>query len=51
MRPSPCSITIDSDNTSLTFDEPQKPTALGQVAAFYVNDELVGGGIVSSIIK
>jgi tRNA-specific 2-thiouridylase len=49
MRPSPCTITIDGDNTTLTFDAPQKPTAPGQVAAFYVDDELVGGGIVSTI--
>jgi len=51
MRPSPCSITIDADKTVLTFDEPQRPTAPGQVAAFYIGDELVGGGIVSSIDK
>jgi tRNA-specific 2-thiouridylase len=49
MRPSPCTITIDGDNTTLTFDAPQKPTAPGQVAAFYVDDELIGGGIVSTI--
>ncbi len=48
MRPSPCTINIDADNTNLTFETPQKPTAPGQVAAFYVGDELVGGGIVSS---
>jgi len=48
MRPSPCTINIDEDNTNLTFETPQKPTAPGQVAAFYVGDELVGGGIVSS---
>ncbi len=49
MRPSPCSISIDGDNTSLIFDDLQKPTAPGQVAAFYVGDELIGGGIVSTI--
>ncbi len=28
-------------------DQAQKPTAPGQVAAFYAGDELLGGGIVS----
>jgi tRNA-specific 2-thiouridylase len=49
MRPSPCVITIDTTTTTLTFNDPQKPTAPGQVAAFYVGDELIGGGIVSTI--
>ncbi|MDQ6977101.1 MAG: tRNA 2-thiouridine(34) synthase MnmA, partial [Ghiorsea sp.] len=51
MRPSPCNIRTDNDNTQLVFETPQKPTAPGQVAAFYVEDELVGGGIVSTIIQ
>jgi len=51
MRPSPCKIKMDDENTQLIFETPQKPTAPGQVAAFYVGDELVGGGIVSAIIQ
>jgi len=50
MRPSACKIQVNGSDTILTFDERQRPTAPGQVAAFYVGDELVGGGIVSAII-
>ena len=49
MQPSPCSFSRDGDHTEITFNEKQKPTAPGQVAAFYVGEELIGGGIVSSI--
>lgn len=51
MRPSPCNIQINGSDTQLIFDERQRPTAPGQVAAFYVDDELAGGGIVASIIE
>lgn len=51
MRPSACTITVDQSNTHLSFAAPQKPTAPGQVAAFYVGDELVGGGIVATASK
>ncbi len=47
MKPAECEVTIDADELHVVFDEPQKPTAPGQVAAFYVADELLGGGIVS----
>jgi tRNA-specific 2-thiouridylase len=49
MQPAACSLQPEGDNLHLTFDKPQKPTAPGQVAAFYAGDELLGGGIVSKI--
>ncbi len=49
MPPSACRLSITEQAASITFDQPQKPTAPGQVAAFYVGDELLGGGIVASI--
>jgi len=50
MQPAACSLELDGDAVvHLVFDEPQKPTAPGQVAAFYVGDELLGGGLVSKI--
>lgn len=50
MRPAACSLTESGENSlHLAFDERQKPTAPGQVAAFYAGDELLGGGIVSKI--
>jgi tRNA-specific 2-thiouridylase len=49
MQPARCQLD-GSDELHLTFDEPQKPTAPGQVAAFYSGDELLGGGIVAAVI-
>ncbi|MDQ6975829.1 MAG: tRNA 2-thiouridine(34) synthase MnmA [Mariprofundaceae bacterium] len=48
MKPALCKLdTADSDTLQLTFDTPQKPTAPGQVVAFYCRqDELLGGGTV-----
>jgi tRNA-specific 2-thiouridylase len=33
----------------LIFDEPQKPTAPGQVAALYAGEELLGGGVIAAV--
>lgn len=52
MKPARCTIKPDEGDAStlsLTFEEAQKPTAPGQVVAFYRDDELLGGGIVTSI--
>ncbi|MDT8376580.1 MAG: tRNA 2-thiouridine(34) synthase MnmA [Mariprofundaceae bacterium] len=48
MQPAACKLDC-SDGLHLAFDEPQKPSAPGQVAAFYSGDELLGGGIVVSV--
>ena len=48
MKPAECNINISDDGLHLVFDTRQKPTAPGQVAAFYSGDELLGGGIVSA---
>ena len=49
-RPAPCRAErVDGDIFELSFDEAQKPTAPGQVAAFYAGDELLGGGIVETV--
>ncbi|MFQ5581550.1 MAG: tRNA 2-thiouridine(34) synthase MnmA [Mariprofundaceae bacterium] len=47
MQPASCSLNMNSD-VHATFDTLQKPTAPGQVAAFYAGDELLGGGIVQA---
>jgi len=49
MQPAACSLQPEGDSLHIAFDKPQKPTAPGQVAAFYAGDELLGGGIVSKI--
>ncbi|MDX8384823.1 MAG: tRNA 2-thiouridine(34) synthase MnmA [Ghiorsea sp.] len=51
MKPSACQLDISANTTTITFSQAQKPTAPGQVAAFYVGDEMLGGGVVSSIIQ
>jgi tRNA-uridine 2-sulfurtransferase len=49
-RPASCRAErVDGDILELSFDEAQKPTAPGQVAAFYAGDELLGGGIVEAV--
>jgi len=49
MQPAACTLQEEGENLHLVFEERQKPTAPGQVAAFYVGDELLGGGIVSKV--
>jgi len=49
MQPAACFLQSDGEVLHLVFAERQKPTAPGQVAAFYVGDELLGGGIVSRV--
>ena len=49
MQPAACALSPDDGSLGLRFELPQKPTAPGQVAAFYAGDELLGGGIVSSV--
>jgi len=50
MQPAACAVSETGDALHIRFQEPQKPTAPGQVAAFYAGDELLGGGIVSRIL-
>lgn len=47
MQPAACALRADNNRVHISFDRPQKPTAPGQVAAFYSGDELLGGGIVN----
>ncbi|MDQ6953914.1 MAG: tRNA 2-thiouridine(34) synthase MnmA [Mariprofundaceae bacterium] len=51
MKPAACTLRINGRHVSIIFAEPQKPTAPGQVAAFYVGDELLGGGIISKVVR
>lgn len=48
MRPASCVLEIKG-GVYVRFDVPQKPTAPGQVAAFYAGNELLGGGIIRSV--
>lgn len=49
MQPAVCVLEHFDDSLRVTFEQPQKPSAPGQVAAFYAGDELLGGGIVSRV--
>jgi len=48
MKPAACLLRPCTDGYELLFDEKQKPTAPGQVAAVYAGKELLGGGIVQA---
>ncbi len=45
----PCMATWRDGDLMLEFAGPQKPSAPGQVAAFYLGEELLGGGIVDAV--
>jgi len=52
MSPASCRMKmLDDGKLQLSFDQPQKPTAPGQVAALYDGNELLGGGIVSRVVR
>jgi len=48
-QPAPCCMFAEGGSMRVEFDTPQQPTAPGQVAAFYSEDELLGGGIISGV--
>jgi tRNA-uridine 2-sulfurtransferase len=50
-RPAPCRAEWHGDALEFAFDAAQKPTAPGQVAAFYRGEELLGGGIVEAVFS
>ncbi len=51
MRPAGCRVHIgDGGRAVVEFLKPQKPLAPGQVAAFYVGEELIGGGIIEGVM-
>jgi tRNA-specific 2-thiouridylase len=45
----PCTAAWRDGDLVLSFAGPQKPSAPGQVAAFYAGEELLGGGIVDAV--
>jgi len=49
MQPAACVLEYVDESLRVSFERPQKPSAPGQVAAFYAGDELLGGGIVSRV--
>ena len=49
-QPAPCCISAEHEGIiHVVLDAPQQPTAPGQVAAFYIGHELLGGGIISRV--
>jgi len=49
MPPAACVIEHCNAGLEMHFEQPQKPTAPGQVAAIYADGELLGGGIVQAV--
>lgn len=48
----PCTIEpMRDESVSITFEIPKNAVASGQAAVFYRNDELLGGGFISGIVK
>ena len=51
-RESPCTIEpFDDGLEKITFREPKHAVATGQAVVFYRDDELLGGGVISSVLK
>lgn len=45
----PCEIINQSDNSAIVkFNKPERASAIGQSAVFYINDEVLGGGMIVS---
>ena len=42
----PATISIDKDLINVVFDNPQKGVTKGQSAVFYIDDIVLGGGII-----
>ena len=47
-RPAPGRVEVKGDRAVVEFDEPQWAPTPGQIAAFYVGDKLIGGGVIES---
>jgi len=42
----PCHVVIDGERAKVTLEEPVFGLAKGQIAAFYEEDKLIGGGVI-----
>ena len=45
-RAVPCSVKIEEDKAKVILDEPVYGLAKGQISAFYMEDRLIGGGVI-----
>ena len=47
-RAVPAEVSLDDELTTVRFSEPQEALARGQTLALYIDEEVVGGGIIST---
>lgn len=51
-QPVPCNVTIlDETHCEILFNQPQKSVTPGQSVVFYLNDEVLGGGIILTSLQ
>jgi tRNA-specific 2-thiouridylase len=44
--PAPCTVTVGADESTVSFDEPQRALAPGQAVVLYAGDAVLGGGTI-----
>lgn len=49
--PAPVTVRVDGTQAQVEFDEPEQSVTAGQGAAFYVGDQLLGGGWIASATR